>query len=118
MKMLPGDSKSKSKRKSRCQKNKLASLPPCNLNDKGLPLRPDKSACPEYTSLGICKFGAGCKFDHPTNPLQLSTIHSLDQQSCTNSAGVEVAWMGSNDPTIQQDLLTFFVKDLLSYLCM
>ncbi|MED6121963.1 hypothetical protein PIB30_035201 [Stylosanthes scabra] len=37
---IPEDSKSKSKRKSRRQKNKLASLPPCNLNDKGLPLGP------------------------------------------------------------------------------
>ncbi|XP_052109690.1 zinc finger CCCH domain-containing protein 43 isoform X2 [Arachis duranensis] len=101
---IPGDSKSKSKRKSHHQKNKLASVPPCTLNNKGLPLKPDKSACPEYTCLGICKFGAGCKFAHPSNPPPPLTIHSVYQQSYTNSAGVEVAWMGSSDPTIQQTL--------------
>ncbi|XP_016189818.1 zinc finger CCCH domain-containing protein 43 isoform X2 [Arachis ipaensis] len=101
---IPGDSKSKSKRKSHRQKNKLASVPPCTLNDKGLPLKPDKSACPEYICLGICKFGACCKFDHPSNPPPSLTIHSVYQQSYTNSAGVEVAWMGSSDPTIQQTL--------------
>lgn len=37
----------------------------CPVNDKGLPLRPDTEVCAFYNRLGICKRGAGCKFDHP-----------------------------------------------------
>lgn len=37
----------------------------CTLNDKGLPLRPDKEVCAFYDRYGVCKHGPACKFDHP-----------------------------------------------------
>ncbi|KAF5755201.1 putative transcription factor C3H family [Helianthus annuus] len=39
---------------------------PCvTLNDIGLPLRPEKEACRYYENTGYCRYGRGCKFDHP-----------------------------------------------------
>ncbi|TKY73600.1 Zinc finger CCCH domain-containing protein 43 [Spatholobus suberectus] len=69
-------------------KNRIPTLPPCKLNDKGLPLRPDKSVCLQYSRSGLCRFGRACRFDHPP----LSTMARLYQQSAnTNSASVDVA---------------------------
>nr|GEV49881.1 hypothetical protein [Tanacetum cinerariifolium] len=38
---------------------------PVTLSDVGLPLRPGKKVCLYYESLGLCKYGHRCKFDHP-----------------------------------------------------
>ncbi|KAL8238146.1 hypothetical protein R6Q59_019227, partial [Mikania micrantha] len=31
----------------------------------GLPLRPGQPVCLHYSLHGICKYGSGCKYDHP-----------------------------------------------------
>ncbi|XP_057753407.1 zinc finger CCCH domain-containing protein 43-like isoform X2 [Arachis stenosperma] len=82
-----GDCKFKSNCKFHHPKNRIATLPPCNLNDKGLPLRPDKNACMHYTRYGLCKFGPACKYDHPINPVP--------------PTGVEVDGMGGNGGAVQ-----------------
>ncbi|TKY55294.1 Zinc finger CCCH domain-containing protein 43 [Spatholobus suberectus] len=102
-----GDCKFKSNCKFHHPKNRIASLPPCSLSDKGLPLRPDQSVCSHYSRYGICKFGPACKFDHPIN-LQPRMMPGLGQQSYSNSASVEVAGIGGSagamDATIQQSV--------------
>ncbi|MED6167559.1 hypothetical protein PIB30_003937 [Stylosanthes scabra] len=88
-----GDCKFKSNCKFHHPKNRLATLPSCNLNDKGLPLRPDKSACVHYTRYGLCKFGPACKYDHPINPVPPPGVEVDDGMGGNGGGG---------DPTIQQ----------------
>lgn len=40
--------------------------PPCDLNENGLPLRPNQTICPHYNRFGLCKLGPTCRFDHST----------------------------------------------------
>ncbi|KAF2607493.1 hypothetical protein F2Q68_00044696 [Brassica cretica] len=42
--------------------------PPCDLNENGLPLRPNQTICPHYNMFGLCKLGPTCRFDHSTKP--------------------------------------------------
>ncbi|XP_076885130.1 zinc finger CCCH domain-containing protein 37-like [Bidens hawaiensis] len=39
--------------------------PEITLNDIGLPLRPEKNLCRNYEGTGRCRYGRGCKFNHP-----------------------------------------------------
>eukprot|EP00898_Chlorokybus_atmophyticus_P008190 jgi/Chlat1/8372/Chrsp80S07802 len=39
--------------------------PPAPLNSAGLPLRPGAQLCSFFMKTGTCKYGSGCKFDHP-----------------------------------------------------
>ncbi|XP_010496677.1 PREDICTED: zinc finger CCCH domain-containing protein 13-like [Camelina sativa] len=37
------------------------------LNNKGLPLRPNQTVCPNFSRFGLCKSGQACKFDHSSS---------------------------------------------------
>jgi len=38
------------------------------VNEKGLPIRTGKEVCPFYAKSGTCKYGPGCRYDHPAAP--------------------------------------------------
>ena len=51
------------------------------LGPTGLPLRPGKTPCAFFLKTGTCKFGEGCKFDHPPELAGTDQSTSLDRQT-------------------------------------
>ncbi|XP_078431578.1 floral homeotic protein (HUA1) [Wolffia australiana] len=59
-------------------------------NSKGLPIRPGEQDCPFYVKTGSCKYGTGCRFNHPDrhafNPITAPSY--LQSPNPNLSAGV------------------------------
>ncbi|KMZ60839.1 Zinc finger CCCH domain-containing protein ZFN-like [Zostera marina] len=74
--MKTGDCKYGATCKFHHPRERLYSLPDCDLNPIGLPLRSGEPLCIFYCRYGICKFGPNCKFDHPMNTTSMYDLAS------------------------------------------